>query len=1164
MRKFYASFRSIGMLAFALLISSIAMAQSVIRGTVRDSLMPLEGASVLLEGQNAGTRTNNTGTYEIRVRPGSYTIIISFVGYQQQRRAVTVGANQTVTVDMTLVKEQTTQVVTVVGSRSVTPRTNIQTASPVDVFSSRELQMTGQIEPTQMINFVAPSFNSSRQTIADGTDHIDPATLRGLGPDQVLVLINGRRRHNTALLNVNGTIGRGSVGTDLNSIPASAIERIEVLRDGASSQYGSDAIAGVVNVVLKRDFKRTLVNLHGGQHYAGDGRTLGASLQQAFRLGKKGFLDVFADARWREGTNRAGDFTGTWYYNIPGGASQAVRDSITRLDNALIQSRGMSRKNTMQVGNSKVDNYGLMINSGIPLTDRINFNLNAGTNFRQGQSAGFYRFPKQTTQVIQDLYPDGFLPLINSTIRDNNLAASIDGITKGGVRWDFGSQWGANSFLFDITNTNNASQFAEGLNAQTEFYAGKLRFAQSTTTLNLSKDFGSQLGLKSFNLAVGGEGRIDRYQIMPGEFGSYGDYAPGSGRAVGAQVFPGFTPANAVDENRFVTAGYADIETDLTNNFLVNVAGRYEHYSDFGGNFAGKASARYKIADAFSIRGTVSNGFRAPSLHQRFFNNVATLFINTPQGLVASQTATFKNDSEIAAAFGIPGLKAEKSMNYSIGITSRPYKNINITVDAYQIEIKDRIVLSGDFDRRNNAIVNQLLQPFPNVTVARFFANAIDTRTRGLDVVINGNYAMGRGILDVTLAGNINRTEVIGNVKTTDKLPADSLNSNTLFNIEQRAIIERGQPRNKFMLNLNYRIGRMSFMLRNTRFGEVSTVFNGTDRRRDETFGAKVVTDASISVRPIHWMNITIGANNIADVYPDPIRNAANTGEGRFVYSRNATQFGFNGGYYYTNLNFDLTDIKRNRKMKEVPQAPVKATPPPPPAPDRDGDGVPDATDACPDQAGPASLQGCPDRDGDGVADKDDRCPDVAGIRIFQGCPDTDGDGIEDAKDKCPNVFGVAKYDGCPVPDTDGDGVNDEYDQCPTVPGLIANNGCPAKPKEEVQQEVDVKAKHILFVTGSARLTTSSYGALNDIATTIKNDASLEVEIEGHTDNTGGQQLNQKLSEDRAASVKNYLVSQGVSADKISTTGYGFSKPIADNKTAAGRAKNRRVVIIIK
>ncbi len=1163
MSKFFSSFRFIGVLFFLLTISSVAVAQSVIKGSIKDSITPLEGASIVVEGEGIGTRSGSTGAFELKLKPGSYTIVISFVGYQSQKKSVILSAGQTKTLDVVLQKDKSTLSVTVVGSRSTTPRSSVETAAPVDVFTTRELLLTGQIEPTQMINFVAPSFNSSRQTIADGTDHIDPATLRGLGPDQVLVLLNGRRRHNTALLNVNGTIGRGSVGVDLNSIPASAIEKIEVLRDGASSQYGSDAIAGVVNVVLKKDFNKTNVNLHAGQYYAGDGRTLGFALNHGFKLGKKGYFDFFTDIRSREATNRSGDYTGTVYYNIPGNATPRVRDSITALDNQVIRERGFSRKNNMAIGNSKVDNYGFMINMGAPLSDKVNFTLNAGTNYREGNAAGFYRYPKQTSQVNTLLYPDGFLPYINSTIRDNNFTAALDGVIKG-VRWDLGHTFGANSFLFTIDNTNNASEFAAGRNAQTSFYAGKLRFAQNTTNLNLAKDFGQQLGLKSFNVAVGAEGRMDIYQINPGEPGSYINYAPTSGTVGGSQVFPGFQPSNAVDEKRSVFAGYADVETDITDKFLVDVAGRYEHFSDFGGNFAGKASARYKLADEFSIRATVSNGFRAPSMHQRYFSAVSTVFISNGSGLVPVQQGTFRNNSDIAQAFGVPSLTAEKSTNYSLGITSRLFKKISLTVDAYQIEIKDRIVLSGSFTRTNPA-VNTILGGYPDVSSAIFFSNATDTRTRGLDVVLNSGLTLGKGVLDITLAGNLNKTEIVGEVKNSTKLPnADPNNPNTLLPRDQRAFIEEAQPKNKVMLNLNYRIGKLNFMLRNTRFGEVATK-DRVNPALDESFSAKIVTDASISLRPVQWFNITIGANNIGDVYPDRLLQAGNTGEGRFVYSRAATQFGFNGGYYYTNLTFDLSNLRKTKKTKATV---AEITPPPPVvrAPDADNDGIPDAKDACPDAAGPASLQGCPDRDGDGVADKDDKCPDIAGIRMFGGCPDSDGDGVEDAKDKCPTVFGSPKYNGCPVPDTDSDGVNDEYDACPTVPGLIANNGCPEKKeaKADVQKQVDKKAKFIFFISGSAKLDPASNAALTDIATALKDNADMQVEIEGHTDNAGSKAQNQKLSEDRAAAVKTYLVSKGVSGDRITTTGYGFSKPIASNKTAAGRAKNRRVVIIIK
>lgn len=1168
MRKLSASFRFLGLFVIVFLLSAQAIAQSTIKGSVKDSTALLEGASIIVEGQDVGTRSTSTGTFELKVRPGSYTLIISYVGYQNVRRAVTVAQGQTVTVDVVLEKDRMLQNVTVVGSRSTTPRTNVQTASPVDVFTSRELLLTGQLEPTQMINFVAPSFNSSRQTIADGTDHIDPATLRGLGPDQVLVLLNGRRRHNTALLNVNGTIGRGSVGTDLNSIPASAIEKIEVLRDGASSQYGSDAIAGVINVVLKKDVKKLNVNLHAGQHYQGDGRTLGFALNKGWRLGKKGYFDFFTDIRSREATNRAGDFTGTWYYNIPSGASQPVRDSIIKLDNALIAQRGQSRKNTMQVGNSAVDNYGFMVNMGAPVTDRVNWFLNAGTNYRKGQAAGFYRFPKQTSQVITDLYPDGFLPQIKSDIHDNNITAGVDGITKGGIRWDVANTFGGNTFEFTIDNTNNASEFANGANAQTKFNAGKLGFSQNTTNLNFAKDFGSQLNLKSFNVAVGGEYRIDNYKITAGEPGSYVNYAPNSGRLGGSQVFPGFQPSNAVNENRSVKAGYADLETDLTDRFLVNVAGRYEHYSDFGGNFAGKLSARYKVSNALNFRGTISNGFRAPSMHQRYFSAVSTVFISNGTSLVPVQQGTFRNNSDVAAAFGIPSLTAEKSTSYSLGITSRPARNLSLTIDAYQIEIKDRIVLSGSFPR-SNPTVGPLLANFPDVSSAIFFSNAINTRTRGLDVVANSNFKMGVGSLNIILAGNLNKTEIRGAVRNSSKLPSDSVNTNTLLTRDQRSIIEEGQPRNKVMLNLNYSVGRMGLMLRTTRFGEVATK-DRVNPLLDESFGSKIVTDASVSVRPAYWLNITIGANNIADVYPDPLTKPGNSGEGRFVYSRAATQFGFNGGYYYTNLSFDLSDLKSHKKLKPVPLAPIVRSVPPPviiQPKDTDGDGTPDKSDDCPSLRGPVDLKGCPDADGDGVADKNDKCPTVAGVAMFGGCPDSDGDGVEDTKDKCINVFGSAKYEGCPIPDTDGDGLNDEYDKCPTVPGNIANNGCPVTtraPREEVQKKVDKSAKSIFFVINSATLTKSSYGALDDIAQILNDDADLQLEVQGHTDNTGGLALNQKLSEARAASVKNYLVKKGVSSSKIDAKGYAYTQPVASNKTAAGRAKNRRVVLIIR
>ena len=868
--------------------------KGTITGVVKDENGPVSNASVTIEGRNIGTTTNDKGEYELKVDPGNYTVVISYVGMKMQRILVSVSPGQLSTAGTTsLTKNTTLEGVLIVGSRSNVARTSVQTAVPVDIISAKDLIATGQIEPTQMLNFVAPSFNSSRQTIADGTDHIDPATLRGLGPDQVLVLVDGKRYHNTALINVNGTIGRGSVGSDLNSLPPSAIERIEVLRDGASAQYGSDAIAGVINVVLKKKPSPATVSAYTGAQYAGDGFVYNFGVNKGFKLGKQGYLNLSAGLRHRDPTERSGYYTGTVY------------TSDVAMDNQLIAERGFSRYHNLHIGQSKLLNTGFVLSAGSPLkengTTQVYFN--GSYNYRNGQAAGFYRYPKQTSQVIPELYPDGFLPLINSKINDKSFTGGIKGITNSGWNWDISDIYGGNSFRFDVTNSNNASQFDLGANAPTSFYAGTLKFNQNTFNINFSKDLGTSVKLQSFNLAFGAEYRVDNYQIVAGEEASYKNYAPSSGKVGGAQVFPGFQSENAVNEDRNVVGAYVDLESDLSDKLLMDAAGRYEYYSDFGSNVAGKLAVRYKFSDYFSLRGAISNGFRAPSIHQRFFSAVSTVFVNTNSGLVPLQQGTFRNNSEIAAAFGIPSLKAETSVNYSLGITSKPAKNISITVDAYQIEIRNRIVLTGSFTK-SNPTVAAILANYPDINSAIFFTNAVNTRTQGLDIVTSADFRINNGSLNITLAGNLNKTRIFGDIKTTSKLPPDSLNTNTLFNIEEKGRIEQGQPDSKFSLSFNYRINKWNLVFRTTRFGKVAAIFNGNDRTRDEFFSDKYVSDVALSFRPAKIIQITIGANNIADVYPDKLKNFANTSDNRFLYSRSSTQFGFNGGFYYAGLNF--------------------------------------------------------------------------------------------------------------------------------------------------------------------------------------------------------------------------------------------------------------------
>lgn len=917
-RKLSLKLKSLGFLFICFFLSASAMSQlATLRGTVKDvNGLPLAGASVILDGTRWGTATDASGNYELRIAPGTYTLVVSYVGVVTQRKQVTATASTVAENNFDMQNSGDLNRVIVVGSRSATNRSSTQTPVPVDVITSRELTLTGQVEPTQMINFVAPSYNSSRQTIADGTDHIDPATIRGLGPDQTLVLVNGKRRYNTALLNVNGTIGRGSVGTDLNAIPASAIERIEVLRDGASSQYGSDAIAGVINIVLKKNSTGTTLYGHWGKHYEGDGEMQQIGLNKGFSLGNKGgYFNISGDIRHRDPTNRSGDYTGTVYTNT------------VALDEQLIAQRGFSRKNNMHIGNSEVFNYGGLINMGLPLAKNVQFLLTAGANYRDGKAAGFYRYPKQTTQVIVELWPDGFLPVINSIIRDRYLTAGVEGKLGGNWNWELSQALGGNSFRFDVTNSNNASQYALKETAPTEFYAGKLKFNQYTTNLNISRDFGAQMGLKSFNLAFGGEFRRDNYAIEAGEPASYLNYDPSSGKVGGAQVFPGFQPANEVDAKRSVYAGYIDIETDITDKFLLNGAGRYEHYEDYGSSIAGKFAIRYQLIKQLAIRAAVSNGFRAPSMHQRYFSAINTVFIQTPQGLQPFQQGTFRNNSLVAAAFGIPGLDAEKSTNYSVGLTSRVLKNkLAITIDGYLIDIDNRIVVSSSF-RRFNApeatAVNNILSQYPDlndVSAVIFFTNAIDTRTKGIDAIISFADKLGAGTLAVTGAANINKTEVLGDARVSTI--TDATLQARLFARDEKGRYEEAQPRHKISINFNYRIGKWTFNTRSTSFGKVATR-DPANAALDEFYSEKMVTDASMSYKLKNFANITIGANNIGNVYPDKLKNFANTGEGRFVYSRNATQFGFNGGYYYASVVLELHNLKFNTNEKLSKAAPT-------------------------------------------------------------------------------------------------------------------------------------------------------------------------------------------------------------------------------------------------
>lgn len=887
--------------------TSLAFAQNTtLTGSIKDanSGETLVGASVALSGTTTGVTTNVDGNFSIDLLGNKAKLLFSYIGYETITRDVTLNGG-TQTLDVTLSPSSSSlDEITVVGSRNAS-RSVLDSPVPVDVLAVRDLiSVVPQVDLNQMMTFVAPSFQSNRQTISDGTDHIDPASLRGLGPDQVLVLVNGKRRHNTALVNVNGTLGRGNVGTDLNTIPAVAIERIEVLRDGAAAQYGSDAIAGVINIVLRKDVNQFSANYMTGVHKEGDGLLNQFNANYGFALGKKGgYINLTGDYTFRGFTNRMEEWTGPIYGATYLGNPNLNPEGAAN-DEALLTARGLTRSDfNMRVGNSQVANASAMFNMAIPLDNGAEFYAFGGLNYRNGESAGFYRQPSQVNQVVYEIYPNGFLPEIHSSVLDRSLGMGIRGKIKN---WsvDFSNTYGKNSFGFRVENSINASL---GAASATSFDSGGFAFSQNVTGLSVSRFFPD--ALKGINVAAGSEFRVDNYQIIAGEEASYTDYdGVTTGKVGGVQVFPGFQPRNELNRFRTNLAGYVDLEVNITEQWMVAVAGRYENYSDFGNTITGKIASRFNITDDYAIRGAISTGFRAPSLHQSFFNTVSTIFVNG----VPFEVGTFSNNSRVAGVLGIPKLKQETSINYSVGFTAQPTNNFTFSIDGYIIKVDDRVVLTGQFQGNANAAPGtsdrEIFDLLSNVGAnrAQFFTNAINTTTRGIDIIATYTWAIGEGKLDASVAANFNETTV-DQINVASSLLAGR--ESTYFDRTNTAVVETGNPRSKINVTLNYKVGKFGAMLRSVRFGEVTTnnnaivptlnSFTGELESQDQTFSAKWITDFSISYQLFNNLSLQVGANNIFDVYPDEHTHSANNSFGRFRYSRQATQFGFNGAFYF-------------------------------------------------------------------------------------------------------------------------------------------------------------------------------------------------------------------------------------------------------------------------
>ena len=883
--------------------------------------------------------------------------------------------------------------VVILGSRGGA-RSKTDSPVPVDVFNIKESSVVlPQSSIGQILNSLAPSFTSTIQTNSDGTDHLDPAQLRGLGPDQVLVLVNGKRRHTSALVNVNGTPGRGTVGTDLNAIPSFALNRIEVLRDGASAQYGSDAIAGVINLELKKDTGK----LTGQVSYGGnltptandhtgnfDGQNIQLDLNYGNKIGSKGgFYNITWSSQFRDPTSRAGAESGTIYNAYNAIEKRALNDGVnlsslfSNISNtpnsqqlvdyihqyaqgigyfsaaqqsaiqntSIIQDikdaqgnviqkglqsllnfdvtdqelayRGLTRKDfNMQVGQSKLNNHQLFANIEVPVSDNWKVYSFGGYSIRHGVSGGFYRKPNQS-RTFTGLYADGYLPQIGTDIQDLSLAAGIKG-TWNGWHIDLSNTFGQNSFTYNIRNTGNTSL---RFSSPGDFDAGGLRFSQNTVNLDFSKKYDVWNGI---NVAFGGEHRYENFKMTAGEEASYATYdvsgniwnnnSPrptdffGNALPGGSQVFGGFKPANAVDKNRQSVAAYADVEFNFTNWLLVDAAARYENYSDFGSTFNYKLASRIKVAPNFNVRLAGSTGFRAPSIHQIYYNVTSTLFTNGQ----LLEVGTFSNDSRIAELLGIPKLKQETSRSASVGFTYRiPAVNLSFTADGYFTKINNRVILTDQFLRADVPAAAKDAFDAENINGAQFFTNAIDTETKGVDVVIAHNMRVSGLKLDNSFAVNLSQTRRVGDIHSSGLLQSANLEK-VYFSEKSRVYLEEAVPRVKAGLSHTLSWKNASFYLRNTYFGKVTGAdiidANGdgmVDPNEHQQITAKIITDLSLAYQFTKNIGLTVGVNNLFDIYPT--RNLpASTNNDQFVYSRSTSQFGQNGRYVFSRLNFNF------------------------------------------------------------------------------------------------------------------------------------------------------------------------------------------------------------------------------------------------------------------
>ncbi|NRT16618.1 iron complex outermembrane receptor protein [Flavobacterium sp. 28A] len=861
-------------LLFMLIMPAVMNSQTIKGVVTDDNGQALPFSNVIDKSTSSGVTTDANGKFEIKVKALPATLIAKYVGYQNKSIEV---ANESTVVTFALAPNNSLDEVVVTGNRAKT-RTVLSSAVPIDKLYAEDLKSSGQVTFDKMLAYKIPSFNSSTQAVSDATAHFDPADLRGLGPSRTLVLVNGKRKNQSALVYINDTPGKGEVGTDMKSIPFSAIERVEVLRDGASSQYGSDAIAGVVNIILKKQTNFTEVSLTSGITSKGDGFNFGADLNSGFKIAEKGFVNFNLSYLDQNKTNRAGK---------PG------RDGLFGVE-ANDPMWGDYLKNNpdlgMNIGQPDTKMGALVVNAEYPISDKTTLYAFGDINIRKGTSFALNRTPYWASDPFNLLHDagttyTGYQPTFNTDIFDNlgsiGLRTSILGFSS-----DFSLTTGSNKVDYTVGSTWNPIL---GADSPTEFNVGGYTFSQLVGNADFSRSF------DKVTFGFGTELRKETYEGRAGQEESY--------LGEGSISFPGLRPSNAFKKSRNNVGVYTTLDYDVTDAFLIGGSLRYENYSDFGNNFSWKVNSRYKLNNDITVRASFSTGFRAPSLHQIYLSNIQTIV--TTDGV--ANEVTFNNQDPAIVALGVPKLHAEKSQNISTGITFRAGSNFTASLDFYHIRVNDRVLFTGKIEKDGDDTTTNPIEEIlnaNNVSSMKFFINAVSTTTKGVDIVLNyKNLQIGDGKLGLSLASNIADIKINGDIATPAILKE---NGYVIFDRKEQSRILSARPNTKVLLGANYDFKKATFILNNTYFGEV-TWQHATDPGKDQTFSGKILTDFGVAYKITNTISANVMVNNLFNVYPDVIDTKGDVVTdlgGRFKYPWEVNQFGFNGTTFTAGLNF--------------------------------------------------------------------------------------------------------------------------------------------------------------------------------------------------------------------------------------------------------------------